>query len=171
MADREDARAAFELDWFGDPIKSARKVVDVAKAELRAEYQQARAQEQFWQQVAANHPDLAGRRALLMATFEEHPELGDLPADEGIEKLAALARQQLLGGRDADSSEREVMRGGPSHGSSFTEAPRSADSLGDYIRARAARRRFADDTPPHQAAVEGAEEATRQQRTRRERAR
>lgn len=159
MADNDDNLAQWNERFLDNPAGAAQALIQENNKALRAEYERAQKQNNFWDQLYGRHPHLKEDdhlvRTVLQSKFDV---LSGMPVADAIEELAhhATIEVEKQAKRRSYQSEYTVFRGGPD-GSSGMPAFQDPEerSLGATIRANKERRRNAQyDRGRHRAISE-----------------
>jgi hypothetical protein len=147
MADNDDNLAQWNDMFLDNPARAAQQLIHENNKALRAEYERAQKQNNFWDQLYGRHPNLREEDHLVRTVLQrKFDELSGMPVADAIEELAHHANQEVekQSKRRAYQSEYTVFRGGPD-GSSGMPAFQDPEerSLGAAIKARKEQRRNA----------------------------
>jgi hypothetical protein len=88
----------FDALLFSNPREAMRLNNERVKAELRNEYTANQGTTKFWDQFYQANGDLRGDDDLVQSTLNKNmAELGNMPVEAAMERLAALTRDRILG--------------------------------------------------------------------------
>lgn len=144
-----------EINWddllFTNPKEAMRlhgeQIRRDVKAELQGEYQKDQGEKAFWTDFYAKNKDLQTDKDLVQFMLSKSmAELGDMPVEKAMDRLADLTRQTILGYGNRHGGEkrrsRAVVEGAnpPASRAAPTPADRPT-TLSDILKARKAARR------------------------------
>jgi len=143
----DDKMARWNDAFIDNPARAMQHWTQENNKALRAEYERAQRQDNFWKQLYGQHPHLKEEDHLVRQVMQrEWDVLMGMSAEDAIAELAHHSNIEIekQSKRRAYQSEYTVFRGGPDGSSGMPAFQDPAErSLGAAIKARKERRRSA----------------------------